>query len=265
MTTVTRADLRVLITSAQGAVRAVEDRGSRKTIAALRDALLPMYTRRGEGPHRQAFMDALGEAELSLRAAAASGTWDLLTDVEQTVSRFWHEPDGATLDHPALQAITTLTVRFETDDRSIFGAANERAHYAGLDAMRALSSAINGAANGRQLDKAVTEFLAAVRRAIPYMALYDTRRALVEAAWAYGLFPVGMRQPESPESLWDWSREIGGALHLFELVGPGIEGHPFGAVATVRFVDGLGGGVRYFPLSSIEEWRRIARTVVDRV
>ncbi|WP_030372395.1 hypothetical protein [Streptomyces rimosus] len=270
--------MRSLITAGQSAVRAAEDRACEETLVALERVLTSLHPEQGSADRRGPFDAALANAEAAVRHAKNRAEWALLADVEHAVSRFLHEPDGATMDHPAVRAVVLLTSecgsrvgkRFEdpAEQRTWIASAErrawDRAFLSGLEALRTLGAAINGTGDGRALDKAMTEFTTAVRRAIPYQALYEVRRALVEAARAYGLFVVGMRQP-MPESGWEWARRIGSATYLFAVTPPLVEG-PYGAVEVLRVAeDGTAGPVRYFPLGSDGERRRAVAEALFRI
>ncbi|PRH78374.1 hypothetical protein C6N75_15175 [Streptomyces solincola] len=245
------AAMRELLTAGQEAVRAAEHRGSPETVAGLDKALcaLPLLDMDDQA-HR-----ILNHALTVVTRAEDADEWTLLADVEHAVSRLMHEPDGATLEHPAVLAVGNLAMRCSTREREAgmaVGRAWSRGYMAGMEALRMVTGAIYGERDGRALDKAVTEFLTAVRRAIPYAALYETRRALVEFARSYGLFVIGMRQT-LPPGRWEYARRIGTAVFLFEIVPPLVEGHPYGSVAVRRTAeDGTAGPVRYFPFRSIE-------------
>ncbi|MET9528167.1 hypothetical protein [Streptomyces coeruleorubidus] len=245
------AAMRELLTAGQEAVRAAERRGSPETVAGLDKALcaLPLLDMDDQA-HR-----ILNDALTAVTRAVDAEEWTLLADVEHAVSRLMHEPDGATLEHPAVRAVGVLAIRCSIREEKAGAAvakAWNRGYMAGLEALRVVTGAIRGTRDGRALDKAVTEFLTAVRRAIPYAALYETRRALVEFARSYGLFVVGMRQT-MPPGRWEYARRIGNAVYLFEVVPLLVEGHPYGSVAVRRTAeDGTAGPVRYFPFSSVE-------------
>ncbi|MBV1940811.1 hypothetical protein KUF83_30210 [Streptomyces sp. BV286] len=255
MTTIVRTDLRPLIVAGQSAVRAVEDRASVASLFALERALLAMHPRQGSAERRFEFDEALAKAAAAVRGAKNRPEWDMVTDVERAVSRLMHEPDGATLDHPAVREVGKLAVRCgmaEGKAGAAVARAWNRAYLLGMEALHITAGATYGERSGRDLDKAVTEFLTAVRRATAYSALYDTRNALVEAALAYGLFVVGMRQPMPPGGRWEWMRHIGGVVYHFETLPPSyVEGsYPYGAIGVRRTAgDGTSGPVRYFPLS----------------
>ncbi|MGA5411514.1 hypothetical protein ACPCSC_30205 [Streptomyces lavendulocolor] len=243
--------MRELLTAGQEAVRAAEHRGSPETVRALDTALcaLPLLDMDDQAER------ILNDALMAVTRAEDAEEWQLLTDVEHAVSRLMHEPDGATLEHPAVLAVGRLAVqcsiRVEKAGAAVAWAWG-RGYLAGVEALRMVTGAIRGERDGRALDKAVTEFLAAVRRAIPYAALYETRRALVEFARSNGLFVIGMRQT-MPPGRWEYARRIGNAVYLFEIVPLLVEGHPYGSVAVRRTAeDGTAGPVRYFPFSSIE-------------
>ncbi|WP_404949091.1 hypothetical protein HFP70_35500 [Streptomyces sp. ARC14] len=246
------AAMRELLADGREAVRAAEHRGSPETVAGLDKALsaLPLLDMDDQADR------VLNYALAVVARAEDAEEWKLLTDVEHQVSRLMHEPDGATLEHPAVLAVGKLAARCgfrEAKAGAAVARAWDRGFMSGLEALRKVTGAIGGETNGRALDKAVTEFLAAVRRAIPYAALYETRRALVEFARSYGLFVIGMRQTLPPDGRWEYARQIGSAVYLFEIVPPLVEGHPYGSVAVRRdAADGTAGPIRYFPFSSIE-------------
>lgn len=245
--------LRPLITAAQSAVRAAEHRGSPETLAGLDEALCALPV---------AFMNAgadraLHEALRAVSLAEEAEEWQLLADVEHAVSRLIHEPDGVTVEHPAVLAVAMLATRcavLEKDAGLRVAKAWNRGYLLGLDALGAVTGTVHGYTTGKTLDKAVTAFLDAVRRAIPYAALYATRSALAQAARTYGLFVVGMRQPPSlPEGWWDWERAIGGVSFLFAVTFPGLP-HPYGSLAVSRVnEDGTHEPIRYFPLGPDED------------
>ncbi|MEU6632916.1 hypothetical protein ABZ905_32220 [Streptomyces parvus] len=252
MSSTTRTNLHNLITAAQSAVRAAESHGSPDTLRGIDAALcaLPVNDMDGRADC------ALYAAIRAVSVAEDAEEWELLADVEHQVSRLMIEPDGATDEHPAVLAVVRLVERcgFRQEKAGAAVArAWDRGFMSGLQAMRKVMGAIGGGTDGRALDGAVTEFLAAVRRAIAYSALYEARGALAEAARSYGLFVVGMRQTLPPEGRWEYARRIGSAYYLFEVVPPFVEGHPYGSVAVRRdAADGAAGPVRYFPFSSIK-------------
>lgn len=259
MKTVHRPNPYSLITSGQSAVRVAEQHGSPESVAGLDKALcaLPLTDMDCQADH--IVQVAVKAVELAMDAEE----WQLLDDVEHTVSCLIHEPDGATMKHPAVLAVAMLATRAAvvhgqtsrgcSSERSAW----ERAYLLGLEALSGVVGVVYGEKSGRGLDKRMSEFVAAVRRAIPYAALFETRRALVEAARAYGLFVIGMRQPMPSGGRWEWARRIGDALYLFEVVPPLVENHPYGSVAVCRTTeDGTAGPVRYIPLGPNEDRRR---------
>src|SRR5262249_12386222 len=141
---------------------------------------------------------------MALRAtgkAATATEWTLLADVEQTVSPLVNPGGHVFSDHPAVTAMTHLidacTARqaaYAVPERptgDIIAGAWQRAAQAGTYAFGKLTAVLHGTLFPRQMDAAMADFRTAVRRAIPYEALYEVRRALVEAARSYGLFVVG--------------------------------------------------------------------------
>lgn len=250
------AAMRELLTAGQEAVRAAEHRGSPDTVRALDTALcaLPILDM-DDNAHR-----IVNDALRSISLAEDSETWGLLEKVETTVSTWLHNPDRTDLGNAAMLAVAELAVHCgavhgRTIEASAARRAWDRAHLAGSNALRTIVSAVAGHADGRQLDRAITEFLESVRRAVPYVALMGTRYALVEFARTYGLFIVGMRQP-MPDGDWEWARRLGGAVYLFRVNPPGMNGHPYGSVAVQRFAeDGTAGPLRSFGLFSLGERR----------
>jgi hypothetical protein len=256
-----------LIVSGQAAVRAAERRGCPQTVAAVDKALcdLPVDVMDDQADR------ILHAALRALSLAEDAEEWTLVADVEQTVSALLHQPDGATIHHPAVLAVVTLAARATfVHQKMIEGSAEraawERAYLLGLEALRAITSAVYGEEPGPDLDTAVTRFLTAVRRAIPYAALIATRYALVEAARTYGIFVIGMRQPMPSGSRWEWARCIGDAVYLFEVEPPLMGGAPYGAVAVRRTTtDGTAEPVRYFPLGADQERGRAVTEALHRI
>ncbi|MEU0857463.1 hypothetical protein ABZ352_18770 [Streptomyces griseofuscus] len=267
MLPIVHLDLRALITAGQKAVRATEHRGSPETIATVDRALSDLPVTVMDDQAERLLHDALR----ALALAEDAEEWALLEDAERGVSMLLHEPDGATLQHPAVRAVATLAVRASIVHGEAIGgsaerAAWERAYLLGLEALRATTGAIYGEASGRELDRRVTEFFTAVRRAVPYAALMATRFALVEAARAYELPVIGMRQPLPTNSRWQWARRVADAVFLFEVVPPLVEGHPYGSVAVQRTTrDGESGPVRYIPLGADEGRRRAVTEAQYRI
>lgn len=265
-TTTVTAAMRELLTAGQAAVRAAEHRGSPDTVRALDKALcaLPLLDMDDHGDR------ILNDALQSISRAEDSDTWKYLEKTERAVSTWLHTPDRADLGNAAIMAVAELAVHCGVvHGRTISGSAErrawERAHLAGSWALRTVVSAVNGNADGRELDRAMTTFLESVRRAVPYVALMGTRYALVEFARTYGLFVVGMRQP-MPDGDWEWARRLGGAVYLFRLDPPGVNGHPYGSVAVQCFTkDGTAGLFRSFPLFSFGERRNVLNAAHERI
>ncbi|MGW7090004.1 hypothetical protein ACWGH2_41845 [Streptomyces sp. NPDC054871] len=266
MNTDVRTTLYPLITAGQSAVRAAEQHGSPKTVAGLDKALgdLPVAQMDDQADH------ALHDALRAVGRAYDAEEWELLAVAERAVSQLIHEPDGATLEHPAVMAVAMLTSRCAFYSKRVgagVGAAWNRGYMLGLEAMGAVNGSVYGYTTGKTLDKAMVEFLAAVRRAIPYAALYATRNVLAAAARSYGLFVVGMRQPPAiVGGRWEWERVIGDATYLFEVEQPMIGGAPYGAVAFKRIAeDGTASRVRYIPLGPDEKRRRAVTEAQYRI
>ncbi|MEU9925063.1 hypothetical protein AB0H51_27910 [Streptomyces griseoluteus] len=239
--TAARAAMRKPLSAAQAAVRAVEARATRENVAALYEALGEFHPM---GLDNQAF-DIIRAARDQVTRAEYSDAWELLWNAEHEVSTWLVEPDGPNAGDDAIMAVAALAVHCA---RAFAGGAGTersawyRADTAGVDALRAVVSAVNGHTDGRTLNRAVVTFLDAVRRAIPYAALYEARRALVEFARVRGLFIVGMRQPRADD--FEWARRIGAAVYLFR------SGPPFGSVSVRRIADdGTVGPERHFSLS----------------
>ncbi|MFJ5588293.1 hypothetical protein ACIQCG_00920 [Streptomyces noursei] len=247
--------LRPLITAGQSAVRAAEEHGSPETVRGLDAVLcaLPLVDGRADL--------IVHEALRAVARAEDAEEWELLADAERAVSRLIQEPDGATMKHPAVLAVAMLATRCAVNDKEAgagVGATWNRGHMLGLEALAAVTGVACGYATGQALDNAMVAFSTAVRRAIPYAALYATRNALVGAAGSYGLFVVGMRQPPSIGGRWEWERVIGGAVFQFEVTSLG-QPHPYGSLAVRRVgADGTPGPVRYFPLGPDEDNERAA-------
>ncbi|MGC4950993.1 hypothetical protein ACLQ2N_32980 [Streptomyces sp. DT224] len=249
-TTITAA-MRRLLTAGQAAVRAAERWGSPETVAGLDKALcaLPVLDMDDQAS------GLLHAALTTIALAEDAEEWELLTNVERTHSQLIVYPDGVTLEHPVVLAVGVLAWRcyaLARDSGGVVARAWARGYSAGVEALGALCGAIQGTTDGRALHKAMTEFLTAVRRAIPYAALFATRRALVEFARTYELPIVGMRQP-MPLGQWEYARRIGNAIYHFEVVPPLVENHPYGSVAVRRTAaNGTAGPIRCFPFSSID-------------
>lgn len=260
------AAMRELLTAGQEAVRAAEHRGSPDTVRALDKALcaLPLLDMDDQA-HR-----LLNEALQSISLAEDSDTWAYLEKTERAHSTWLHTPDSEDLGRAAIMAVAELAVHCGVvHGRTIGGSAERRAwygaHLAGSWALRTIVGAVDEYADGEELDRAMTTFLGAVRRAVPYVALMGTRQALVEFARSYDLFVVGMRQP-MPDGPWEWARRLGSAVYMFRVDPPGVDGHPYGSVAVQRFAkDGTGSPVRSFPLSSYDERRKALNTVRERI
>ncbi|MFC8538073.1 hypothetical protein [Streptomyces sp. NPDC057249] len=252
-TTITAA-MRDLLTAGQAAVRAAEHRGSPETVAGLDKALcaLPVLDMDDQAS------ELLHAALKTIALAEDAEEWELLTNVERTHSQLIVYPDGVTLEHPVMAAVLMMTARcfaLNADNRGVVARAWDRGYWAGMHALAAVRDAIQGTTDGRALDKAMTEFLTAVRRAIPYAALFETRRALVEFARTYELPIVGMRQP-MPLGRWEYARRVGNAIYCFEVAPPLVEGHAYGSVAVRRTAaNGTVGPVRYLPFSSIDGYQ----------
>lgn len=250
MTTTTGPGLRALITAGQEAVRAAERCGSPQTVAAVDRALCHLPVTELDDLADRLLHDALR----ALNRAEDAEEWPLLADAKWAVSELLNQPGGATLHHPAVKAVATLAFQSAlaqkgTAEGTAEYTAWERAWFLGLEAMRATSGVVYGEKSGRELGKRSEEFFTAVRRAVPYAALVIARDVLAEAARAYGLPVIGMRQPLPATSRWDWSRRIGDAVYRFGVMPPLFEGHPYGCVAVQRLArDGGDGPVRHFPL-----------------
>jgi hypothetical protein len=187
MITATANYMRDLLTGGQDAVRAVEERGSQHTGEALFAALcsLPLLD-----------MDdrAYCRVQTAIREVAKvedSPVWALLDSASFAVA-VWVDDQGA---DGAADAALTMVMRLAvhcsyacTGGRlgDLEDKAWKRAHLAGLTAVRAMAGAASGS-DFRTFDKAMSEFSAAVRRAVPYVALYTARTALEEFARTYGV------------------------------------------------------------------------------
>lgn len=250
MTTRLKDRMRELLTAGQDAVRAAEKRGSRRTVNAVYEALcaLPLLDMSDE---------AYNLVQVAVREAAAAEdaeTWAIVDDVEHFVSEYLHNPDSELAGETAIMTVASLAVHCSLSREGKLNGLERRAwmraHQAGVEAIRAIAGAVDGTTDGRTLDKAMKQFLTAVRRAVPYVALYATRRALVEFARTYGFFVVGMRQPMPEDSEWEWMRRIGEAVYTFRVSVPGEDGFPYGAVIAQRVVeDDSRGPVRPFALT----------------
>ncbi|MER7761559.1 hypothetical protein [Streptomyces sp. NPDC097619] len=272
-------DLHGLIRAAQTAVRAVEDSPSPQSLAALDGALclLPVHP-----------LDAYAEVSLhrAMRAVALAEDaeeWGLLADAEREVAALRETREHIGIEHPAVTTVSSLgltcaeRLKAPAGDpaeakrwkRSPERRAWDRGNHFSLEVLRHLPVFEGGrhAADNPPLDRAMDGFRTAVRRAIAYQALYLTREALTAAAASYRLFVIGMRQP-LPEGRWDWSRRIGTATYMFEVVPPlAIEAmFPYGSVAVVRIgEDGTRGDVRYAPLGDDENRRTAVTEALFRI
>ncbi|MBG7704874.1 hypothetical protein HCJ76_44135 [Streptomyces sp. MC1] len=253
MTTITHAAMRSLLTAGQAAVRAAEQRATPESVHAVYESLcqLPLLDM-----DDHAYLIVQGAIRQTASAEDVD-TWTLLLDVEHTVSAWLHDPDASLAADDAIMAVARLGVHCANNHEESAmeeRAAWLRAYQASVEALRATASATNGHTGGRELDKAIVTFLDAVRRAIPYAALYEARRALVEFARTYGLFIVGMRQPMPAGGPWQWSRRIGDLIVLFSVEPPTAEGFPYGSMAVQCITkDGTVHPPRHFALSGRQQ------------
>ncbi|MFI9052474.1 hypothetical protein [Streptomyces sp. NPDC053427] len=266
MTTAVRTALYPLITAGQSAVRDTERHATPETLRTIDGALCAL-------PVNEMDDQADRILHAAIRAVSLAGDaeeWEALAELERALSQMLHTGDPVT-ENPAVKSMLLLVSQCSArcgqyDHGDVTRAAWERAFQAGTEALGALLSVLRKEMRGPEMDKRVTAFLTAVRRAIPYAALYETRRALVEAARAYGLFVIGMRQPMPTNGRWGWARRLGRATFLFEVEPPHMEGDPYGAVAVRRIAeDGTAAPVRYIPLGPDEERRRAVTEAQYRI
>ncbi|RSS95087.1 hypothetical protein EF903_05455 [Streptomyces sp. WAC05292] len=259
-----------LITAGQAAVRAAESHGTPEALAAVDKALCELPVNFLDAPAEETLHGALRTLTLVDEDAEE---WKLLADVEHTVSLLLHHgPTVPVEQDPAVKSVVKLAgvcLAKSDDDEPLSARAWERAYWAAVEALALVVRAVRGEEVGGavQFDRRMTAFLTAVRRAIPYRALCETRRALFEAASSYGLFAIEMRQPV-PTGRWDWARRIKNAVYRFELVPPLVQDapYPYGSVAVQRLnEDGMAGPVRYFPLGPDEERRRAVSEALFRI
>ncbi|MFD0352968.1 hypothetical protein ACFVHW_04350 [Streptomyces sp. NPDC127110] len=249
--------LHALITAGQYVVRSVETHASR-------DGLIAVYAALGALPVN--LMDDQADISLhdALRAvslAEDAEEWDIITAAEQSLTQMLFT--GAPVaEAPALRAVVRLlsqcAVRSDSyESGSVVREAWKRADAAGTTALEEVLAVLHGALRGPTTDRAATEFLTAARRATAYQALFEARRALAEAARAYGLFVIGLRQPLPRAGLWQWARRIGPAEYQFRVERSSPTTHPHGAVVVRRVAgDGTVGPMRQFPLSTDDGRRR---------
>ncbi|PQM20651.1 hypothetical protein Sfr7A_26055 [Streptomyces xinghaiensis] len=254
---------RPLITAGQAAVRAAEQHGSPETVAGLDRALcaLPLTDMDDQADR------ILHQALKAVTHAEDAEEWQLLAAAQHAVTRLTRWPDDATLGHPAVRAVGELALRcslqHDQAEDTTTAAAWNRGYLAGMETLSAVTALLHGSPDSRAVGKAMARFEAAVRRAIPYTALYETRRALVEAARTYNLFVIGMRQPPPPNSRWTWARRIGTAVYLFQAEPPLTSGRAVAVCRTAQ--DGTVGPVRYFPLSADPQRRRAVTEACFRI
>ncbi|MFJ8301319.1 hypothetical protein ACIQ9R_36210 [Streptomyces sp. NPDC094447] len=254
--------LRPYVTAVQAAVRAVEERPARDTLGALDAALCNAPVTTMDDFAETSLHDALRVVSL----AEDADEWAMLEELREELAKIVGLVETATTAHPAFRALVLLAAQCETRFRAGDGAAWNAAWFNGLAALRRLSEMAHSTEDPDALSKAGMAFINSVQRAIAASALYESRRALVAIAEAYGLFVIGMRQP-APEDSWaDYSRRIGRADYLFEVVPPFVAGFPYGAIRVQRVAeDGTQGPARFFPRSSDDKARAAVETALSRI
>ncbi|KIF00921.1 hypothetical protein PL81_38525 [Streptomyces sp. RSD-27] len=269
MNTVSSSTLYPLILAGQAAIRAVESHATPEALAAVDKALCELPVNFLDTPADKALHEALRAVSL----AEDAEEWKLLVAVERTVSVLLHQgPTVPVGEEPAVKAMVELAgacIANSDGDEPLSARAWERAYWAAVEALALVVRAVRGEDVGGavRFDRTMTNALTAVRRAIPYRALHEARRALYDAAASYGLFAIEMRQPV-PTGRWDWARRIKNAVYRFELVPPLVQDapYPYGSVAVQRInEDGTAGPVRYFPLGPDEERRRAVTEAQHRI
>ncbi|MEW2289422.1 hypothetical protein [Streptomyces sp. NPDC047841] len=175
-TTPLHSGLRDVLTSGQAAVRGAEQRATPQSVHAVYESLcqLPLLDM-----DDQAYAIVQGAVRLATTAKDAE-TWSLLLKVEDTVSAWLHQPDASLAADDALMAVARPGVHCSSQHElsvTLERAAWLRAYRTGVKAPRVTASASNGNTSNTELGKATVAFPDAVRRAIPYAALYGARRA----------------------------------------------------------------------------------------
>ncbi|MFE1270586.1 hypothetical protein [Streptomyces sp. NPDC058758] len=254
--------LRPYVTAVQAAVRAVEERPAHDTLGALDAALCDAPVASVDDFAWTSLHDALRVVVL----AEDADEWAMLEELREELAKIVGLVETATTAHPAFRALVLLAAQCETRYRAGDGAAWNAAWFNGLAALRRLGEMAHSTGDPTVLFGASKAFINSVERAIAAPALYESRRALVAIAQAYGLFVVGMRQP-APEDSWaDYSRRIGRADYLFEVVPPFVAGFPEGAIRVQRVAeDGTQGPARFFPRSPDDKARAAVATALSRI
>ncbi|MFB8025922.1 MULTISPECIES: hypothetical protein [unclassified Streptomyces] len=267
MTTAVRTDLYPLITAGQSAVRAAETRATPDLLRAVDRALCAFDVNALDNQADRILNGAIRAVSL----AEDADEWEALKVAEEAVSTLVHHGPASTVnEEPAVNALVLLAGRCLTASDKTTGVVEvawERAYWASVEVLSTVMRVVRGEdVTAQHLDKRLTAAFTAVRRAIPYEALYEARRALVEAARAYGLFVIGMRQPMPKDGQWEWARRIGTGVFHFEVEFPHMDGDPYGAVAVRRTAeDGTAGPVRYIPLGPDQERRRAVTEAQFRI
>ncbi|WP_330342629.1 hypothetical protein [Streptomyces sp. NBC_00557] len=243
MTTAIRSELRTLITAAQQAIRDCEEHPAAGTLGELKERLENFP---GDDLDQDAF-DALDKACRLLSEAITCPEMSSTLDVIYAMNVMLR--DGAEAkpeEEPTVAAVVVLTSQClthfqETARTDIAKTAWERAYCNGVAAIAVLTKELPGYPDDwdqgvtHRVNHAVEAFLAAVRRAVAYRALYVARDALVDVAESALLFPIGGRQPVRGMEGLGWSRRIGGALYVFEVTGRRpLEKAPAGMIVATR-------------------------------
>ncbi|MEU3502614.1 hypothetical protein ABZ726_18250 [Streptomyces hundungensis] len=255
------AGYRSTVTRLRAALQDVESEPSPASLirldAAIADVSLVPLSDRAERIVR-ASLEMVSEA-------AWSDAFDCLKNLTSAMESMLQEsfPPLPVYKHPTTQAAVTLVTRcygerdtFPKD--SAFYRAWDRAVEASFAALRSVTSYLYGETDRVSVRRCAETCVAAVGRAVAYRALYVVRKAHVQVAHCYGLFPIGGRQP-LPD-LYDgaWTRELGSAKYRFEVTPPDfLGGAPHGWVLVTRVSD----GVRVHALALTErDWKGMGRS-----